>query len=113
MIVLFKDISKTLIYKIREIPTNSVKWLLLNSSPKGLVNTLLHCNIRKSVIYSWGQSSSSSSISSLLNIISENAGNDLNNEANIDTSKTESCLSSESKRNKTKQDYWSDQQLES
>lgn len=43
----------------------------------------------------------------------ENAGNDLNNEANIDASKTESCLSSESKRNKTKQDYWSDQQLES
>ena len=34
----------------------------------------------------------------------ENAGNDLNNEANADTSKTESCLQSASEKNKTKRD---------
>ena len=34
------------------------------------------------------------------NAIFENADNDLNNEVNADTSETESCISSESERNK-------------
>ena len=41
-----------------------------------------------------------------MNLVSpiENAGNDFNNEANADTSETESCLQSASEKNKTKRD---------
>lgn len=37
----------------------------------------------------------------------ENAKNDLYSESNADISDTESCMLSESKRNKTKQNHWS------
>ena len=48
------------------------------------------------------RNSCNSSRSSLSNVIFENAGNDLNNEANADTSETELKLSFESERNDTK-----------
>ena len=56
------------------------------------------------------QNSSSSSCSSLSNVIFENAVNDFNNESNADTSETESCFSSKSERDKAKRDRWCDQQ---
>lgn len=56
------------------------------------------------------ENSSSSSCSSLSNVIFENAGNDFNNESNVDTSEAESCFSSKSERDKTKRDLCYDQQ---
>lgn len=52
----------------------------------------------------FGEHSPSSSSTSLSNVIFENDGNDLNNEANPNTSEIKPCLSSEGKRNKTKRD---------
>ena len=52
----------------------------------------------------------SSQISSISNITSQNAGNNLNDKANADISDTETFLSSESERNKAELDRWSDQQ---
>ena len=43
---------------------------------------------------------------------SQNAGNNHNDKANANTSDTETCLSSESKRNKAKLDRWRDQQIQ-
>ena len=51
-----------------------------------------HYRIRSGVRCFWGLNSSSSSSSSILNVVFENSGNDLNNKENFDTSETESCL---------------------
>ena len=48
----------------------------------------------------FGGNFSRNTCSLVSNAIFENADNDLNNEVNADTSETESCLSSESKRDK-------------
>ena len=52
----------------------------------------------------------SSQISSISNITSQNAGNNLDDKVNADSSDTETFLSSESERNKAELDRWSDQQ---
>ena len=57
------------------------------------------CRVARSL---FGQNSFSSPNSSLSNISFENAGNDLNDEANSVISDTKSCVSSKSKRNKKK-----------
>ena len=41
----------------------------------------------------------------------QNAYNDFNDKVNTDTSDTETCLSSESKKNNAKLDRWNDQQI--
>lgn len=52
----------------------------------------------------FGEHSPSSSSTSQSNVIFENDGNDLNNEANPDTSEMKPYLSSKGKRNKAKRD---------
>ena len=55
---------------------------------------------------------SSSYISSISNITSQNASNNLNDKANADTSDPETCFYLESEQNKGKLCRWSDQQVQ-
>ena len=74
--------------------------LSMDTNSNYIMLTKHTCNISDSGVRCfiwWG--SSSGSCSTLSNIIFENPGNDLNDEANVHNSETESCLSSESKGN--------------